>query len=184
MDQNRPYLTKFLIENGSFLLTKAHVFGANWTERPLTSEVFLGHLSLWKDLWNVSKIKGLALTFLKMVRKSRIGPKMTELRSFENYQFSKIRVAVEWWWPEYGFVYWPRVLPPPPQLGFVKVSNFESSVTRSFLVRFDFFTPFSETPERARAHSRWLFTMTDDSKASEDSSRIIQFGPKTQNLGH
>ena len=46
MDQNRPYLTKFLIENGSFLLTKAHVFGANWTERPLTSEVFLGHLSL------------------------------------------------------------------------------------------------------------------------------------------
>ena len=46
MDQNRPYLTNFLIENGSFLLTKAHVFGANWTEQPSTLEVFLGHLSL------------------------------------------------------------------------------------------------------------------------------------------
>ena len=45
-----------------------------------------------------------------------------------------------------------------------------------FLVRLDFFTPFSETPERARAHSRWLFTMTNDSKsqeALEDRSRII-----------
>ena len=30
MDPNRPYWTNFLIENGSFLLTKAHVFGANW----------------------------------------------------------------------------------------------------------------------------------------------------------
>ena len=96
MDPKRPYWTKFLIRNGSFLLTNAHAFGANWTERPPTSKAFLGHLSLWKGVWNVSRINELALRFPKMVWKSRIGSKMTELRSFENYQFSKIRVAVVW----------------------------------------------------------------------------------------
>ena len=96
MDPKRPYWTNFFIRNGSFLLTKAHAFGANWTERPPTSKAFLGHLSLWKGVWNVSRINELALRFPKMVWKSRIGSKMTELRSFENYQFSKIRVAVVW----------------------------------------------------------------------------------------
>ena len=33
IDLYGPYLIEFLIENGSFLLTKAHVFGANWTSR-------------------------------------------------------------------------------------------------------------------------------------------------------
>ena len=61
--------------------------------RPPTSEAFLGHLSLWNEVWNVSRMKGLALTFPKMLWKSRIGPKMTELESVENYQLSQIRAA-------------------------------------------------------------------------------------------
>ena len=48
IDLYGPYLIEFLIENGSFLLTKAHVFGANWTSRPPTSEAFLTHFSLGK----------------------------------------------------------------------------------------------------------------------------------------
>ena len=48
IDLYGPYLIKFLIENGSFLLTKAHVFGANWTSRPPTSEAFLTNFSLGK----------------------------------------------------------------------------------------------------------------------------------------
>ena len=56
--------------------------------RPPTSEAFLGHLSLWNEVWNVSRMKGLALTFPKMLWKSQIGPKMTELESVENYQLS------------------------------------------------------------------------------------------------
>ena len=43
----------------------------------------------------------------------------------------------------------PCTLLPPLPLGFVKVGNFQISVTRPFLVRFDFFTPFLETLERA-----------------------------------
>ena len=42
VDLNRRYLTIFLDENGSFLLTKAHVYGANWTTQPPTSEAFSG----------------------------------------------------------------------------------------------------------------------------------------------
>ena len=61
--------------------------------RPPTSEAFLGHLSLWNEVWNVSRMKGLALTFPKMPWKSKIGPKMTELESVENYQFSQIPAA-------------------------------------------------------------------------------------------
>ena len=48
IDLYGPYLIEFLIKNGSFLLTKAHVFGANWTSRPPTSEVFLANFSLGK----------------------------------------------------------------------------------------------------------------------------------------
>ena len=61
--------------------------------RPPTSEAFLGHLSLWNEVWNVSRMKGLALTFPKMLWKSQIGSKMTELESVENYQLSQIRAA-------------------------------------------------------------------------------------------
>ena len=46
IDLYGPYLIEFLIKNGSFLLTKAHVFEANWTERPSTLEAFLGHFPL------------------------------------------------------------------------------------------------------------------------------------------
>ena len=48
IDLYGPYLIEFLIENGSFLLTKAHLFGANWTSQPPTSEAFLAHFSLGK----------------------------------------------------------------------------------------------------------------------------------------
>ena len=61
--------------------------------RPPTSEAFLGHLSLWNEVWNVSRIKGLALKFPQMLWKSQIGPKTTELESVENYQLSQIRAA-------------------------------------------------------------------------------------------
>ena len=44
MDLNRPHLIEFLIENGFFLLAKAHVFGAKWTARPPTSEAFFDPL--------------------------------------------------------------------------------------------------------------------------------------------
>ena len=56
---------------------------------PPTYEVFLGHFSLWNEVWNVSRMKELALTFPKMLWKSQIGPKMTELESLENYQLSQ-----------------------------------------------------------------------------------------------
>ena len=48
IDLYGPYLIEFLIENGSFLLTKAHVLGANWTSQPPTSEAFLANFSLGK----------------------------------------------------------------------------------------------------------------------------------------
>ena len=91
IDLYGPYLIKSLIENGSFLLTKAHLFGANWTSRPPTSEAFLAHFSLWKGTWNVFKTDRLALTFPKMVWKSQIGPKVTELQRFENHPLSQIK---------------------------------------------------------------------------------------------
>ena len=56
---------------------------------PPTSEAFLGNLSLWNEVWNVSRMKELALTFPKMLWKSQIGPKMTESESLENYQLSQ-----------------------------------------------------------------------------------------------
>ena len=59
-----------------------------------TLKAFLGHLSLWKGVWNVSRINELALRFPKMVWKSQIGPKMTELQNFESYQLLQIRTAV------------------------------------------------------------------------------------------
>ena len=80
MDQNRPYLTKFWIENESFLLTKPHVFVANWTERLLTSKAYFGHLLLWKGVWNLSRVNKLALTIPKMVwKKSNRTKNVTEL---------------------------------------------------------------------------------------------------------
>ena len=75
----------FYIENGVFFLTKVHVFGVNWITQPPTSEAFLGHFSLWKGIWIVSRIYGLALTFPKMVWKSLIGLKMTDWWSFKNF---------------------------------------------------------------------------------------------------
>ena len=44
-------------------------------------------------------------------------------------------------------LFWPPLL--DRNSWFVKVGNFQISVTRSFLVQFDFFTPFLETSERA-----------------------------------
>ena len=55
----------------------------------------------------------------------------------------------------------------PPLLGFVKVGNFQHFLTRSFLVRFDFFTAFLEMSKRALSfwkHSRPHFTMTNGPK--------------------
>ena len=150
MDPKRPYWTKFLIRNGSFLLTKAHAFGANWTERPPTSKAFLGHLSLWKGVWNVSRINELALRFPKMVWKSQIGPKMTELQNFESYQLLQIRTAVAAAGCEASLQSLIQPNTTRPLLWFLKIGNFQSSVARSFLIRFDFFTPFLETSERAR----------------------------------
>ena len=62
---------------------------------------------------------------------------------------SIVRDAVERWWPKQGSDDDPRTLLPPLPLGFVKVGNFHISVTRPFLVQFDFFTPFLEMSERA-----------------------------------
>ena len=56
---------------------------------------------------------------------------------------------------------------PPSLLGFVKFRNFQSSISLSFLIQFDFFTPFLETSERARkfwTHFRCLFTMKNGPK--------------------
>ena len=56
--------------------------------RPPTSEAFLGHLSLLNEVWNVSRMKRLALKFPKMLWKSQIGPKMAKLENIENSQLS------------------------------------------------------------------------------------------------
>ena len=54
----------------------------------------------------------------------------------------------------------------------VKVGNFQFSITLSFLVQFDFCTPFLEMPD-AFNNDKWL------KKAWEDGNYAIQFGPKT-----
>ena len=50
IDQNRPCWTKFLIENWPRLM----YLEKNWTKRPSTLKAFLGYLSWWKGVWNVS----------------------------------------------------------------------------------------------------------------------------------
>ena len=110
--------------------------------RPPTSEAFLGHLSLWNEVRNVLRMKGLALMF--PVRKCWKLPPFTNPSSG-------------------GPDEWPRSLLLPPLLNLLKVGNFQYFLTRSFLVQFDFFTAFLETSKRALSfwkHSRPHFTMT------------------------
>ena len=62
---------------------------------------------------------------------------------------------------------WPRSLLLPPLLNLLKVGNSQYFITRSFLVRFDFFTAFLEISKRALSfwkHSRPHFTMTNGPK--------------------
>ena len=94
-DLNGPYLIEFLIENGSFLLTKANLFEANWTaghqlRRPfcLTShcEKASGmRLGLTGSLWCFQK-------WCEKVRSDQKWPSYT-LQRFENYQQIRAIVA-------------------------------------------------------------------------------------------
>ena len=49
------------------LILSNFVWFQSSTMAPPTSEAFLGHSSLLNEVWNVSKMKGLALTFPKML---------------------------------------------------------------------------------------------------------------------
>ena len=64
----------------------AHVFGVNWIVCAPTFETFLGHLSLWKGIWNVSRIRGLALTFPKWCEK---------VKSDEKWQIN-VALKISW----------------------------------------------------------------------------------------
>ena len=79
---------------GSFLILLRTLFWIHQITNLIWTLKWLGHISLWKGIWNVSRIYGLALTFPKMVWRSQIGLKMTDLWSFENLQLLQIRAVV------------------------------------------------------------------------------------------
>ena len=132
---------------------------------------------LWRPFWPTFhweraprmclELTGSLWRFQKWCEKVESDQKWPNYRDLKITHFHKSRVAVERWWPKQGSDDDPRTLLPPLPLGFVKVVNFQISVTRPFLVRFDFFTAFLEISKRALSfwkHSRPHFTMTNGPK--------------------
>ena len=97
---------------------------------------------LWRPFWPAFhwerapkmclELTGLLWRFQKWCENVESDQKWPSYRDLKITHFHKSRVAVERWWPKQGSDDDPRTLLPPLPLGFVKVGNFQISVTRHF----------------------------------------------------
>ena len=152
--------------------------------QPPTFEAFLGHLSLWNEVWNVSRMKGLALTFPKMLWKSRIWPKIRKcwkLPTFTNPSSG-------------GPDKWPRSLLLPPLLNLLKVGNSQYCIThcithcsweQPYLIFVIFWTPphFLACKLRARKVRKFAKWKLIEGKLSLFGARFIIFCGKVVSFG-
>ena len=127
----------------------------------------LGPAWVFPKLWIMGELIHNLGWMLYMIFLMKWSSTITNLDNNFGWSDERNWIWEDWWLERLWNMIDHWIWVPSSLLGFVKFRNFQSSISLSFLIQFDLFTPFLETSERDRkfwTHFRYLFTMRNGPK--------------------